>query len=402
MEDQMSRWQNAKSFVELALSIDKHFPGYVDAYFGPEDIREFVDAKGKVPLEELSSTLDQIIDSTHRDAILTEDRREYLSAELSAMQTTLRILMGEEIDIVEESQGLFGLTPIWTEESVFEEAHQDLEYLLPGSGPLVERMENFREKTIVPQESLKSIVRNIEDDFRHRTVEVIALPEDEALEFSFIQDKPWLAYNWYLGNCSSRIDINIDLPWYAGFLVHVIAHETYPGHHTEHAVKEKELYRDGGYLEHSTILANAPSAVVSEGIAEIALEMIVTSEEIAQILQSILDQAGLKDVDGIQIYQISKARRPLSKVSINRVLLLHGEGGSDEEVINYGIRYGLFNEQQSRKGLEFLKDPLWRSYATIYTLGYELVQDFISRGEDKTERFLRLIREPMTTSQLAR
>jgi hypothetical protein len=398
----MSRWQNAKSFVELALSIDKHFPGYVDAYFGPEDIREIVNAKGKVLLEELSSTLDQIIDSTHQDAILTEERREFLSAELKAMQTTLRVLKGEEIGIVEESQGLYGLTPIWSEESVFDEAHHDLENLLPGSGSLAERMESFKEKTIVPKESLKSIVRYLADDFQRRTVELIALPEDENCEYSFVQDKPWLGYNWYLGKYLSRIDINIDLPTSALSLPQVIAHETYPGHHTEHAVKEKELYREGGYLEHSILLSNAPSAVVSEGIAESALEMIVTPEEIPQILQSILDQAGLKEVDGIQIHQINNALRPLNKVSINLVLLLHGEGASDEEVINYGIRYSLINEQQSRKWLEFLKDPLSRSYSTLYPLGYELVQDFISIGEDKTERFFRLIREPMTTSQLAR
>ena len=47
----MSGWQNAKLFVELALSIDKHLPGYVDAYYGPEEIRDAVDAGGKVPLE---------------------------------------------------------------------------------------------------------------------------------------------------------------------------------------------------------------------------------------------------------------------------------------------------------------------------------------------------------------
>jgi hypothetical protein len=388
--------------VELALSIDKHLPGYVDAYYGPKEIREHVELKGKVRLEELSSNLNEIIDSTQQDAILTEERREYLTAELKAMQTTLRILKGEEIDIVEESQGLYGLTPIWTEESVFEEAHQALEYMLPGSGPLAERMGSFREKTIVPKESLESIVRNIADYYRRRTVAVIALQEDENCEFSFVQDKTWLAFNWYLGKYLSRIDINIDLPWYAGSLPHIISHETYPGHHTEHAVKEKELYRDGGYLEHSILLSNAPSAVVSEGIAEIALEIIATPEEIAQILQSILEQAGLKEVDGIQIYQINKALRPLKKVDINRVLLLHGEGASDEAVMNYGIRYGLLNEQQSRKSLEFYKDPLWRSYASLYPLGYELVKDYLSRGEDKTERFLRLIREPITTSQLAR
>lgn len=398
----MSRWQNAKSFVEMALSIDKHLPGYVDAYFGPVEIREVVNAKEKLPLEELSSTLDKIIDSTYQDATLTEERKAYLSAELKAMHTTLRILKREEIGIVEESQGLFGLTPIWTEESVFEDVHQDLEDLLPGAGPLAERMDSFREKTIVPKESLKSIVENIADDFRCRTAEIIALPEDEACEFTFVNNKPWGAYNRYLGKYLSRIDINIDLPWSAIRLPQIIAHETYPGHHTENAVKEKELYREGGHLEHSIRPSNAPSAVVAEGIAEIALEMIATPGEITQFMQSILDQAGLKEIEGDQMYQIRKAMDPLNKVSINRVLLLHGEGASDEEVINYGIRYGLFNEQRSRKTLEFFKDPLWRSYATLYSLGYELVQGFINRGEDKTERFLRLIREPISASQLAR
>jgi hypothetical protein len=397
----MSRWQQAKTFLELALSMENHLPGYVDAYYGPEDIRRAVDDKGKVPLEELSSTLDQIIDLTHQDTALTDERREFLSNELKAMRTTLRILKGEEIDIVEESMGLYGLVPVWTEESVFEGAHQDLKNLLPGSGPIAERMESFREKTIVPHENLKPIIEEIANDFRRRTAEVIALPEDEACEYSFVQDRPWGAYNWYLGNFQSRIDINTDLPTYAGFLPYAIAHEGYPGHHTEHAVKEKELYQEGGHLEHGILLSNAPSAVVSEGIAESAIEIIATPEDIARILQSVLDQAGLKAVDGIQIYQIIKAGRRLGKVSINQVLMLHGEGASDESVIDYGMRYGLRNEQQSEKSLEFYKDPLWRSYVTLYSLGYELVQDYIGSGEERTERFATLIHEPMTTAQLA-
>ena len=48
--------------------------------------------KGKIPLQELSSTLEQIIDSTDQDEILPKKRKDYLSAELKAMQTTLRNL----------------------------------------------------------------------------------------------------------------------------------------------------------------------------------------------------------------------------------------------------------------------------------------------------------------------
>lgn len=396
----MSKWKNARSFVELAFAIDKHLPGYVDAYFGPAEIKESTNAKEKLELEELSTTLGQIVISTQQDATLTDARREYLSAELKAMQTTLRILKGEEIDIVEETQGLYGLAPAWIEESVFEEAHRAIEELLPGSGTLPERMKGFEEKTVIPEEELEPIIKKLADDFQRRTLEIISLPEDESCEYALVQDKPWTGYNWYLGKYASRIDINTDLPTFAAFIPRLVAHEAYPGHHTEHAMKEKELYRDRGYLENSIQPLNAPSCVISEGVAENALEMIATPDETIQIYQSILQQAGLKQVSGDQIYQISEARRALDKFSINAILLLHGEGASDEEVVNYGVRYALITEQESKKYLEFFKDPLSRSYGFLYPLGYELVHNYVGNGEDRIKRFTRLLREPITTSQL--
>ena len=397
----MCKWESAGTFVELALSIDKHLPGYVDAYYGPEEIREDVDAKGKVPLGELSTTLDQITTSTRQDAKITKERREYLIAELNAIGTTLKILMGEEIDILEETRGLFGLAPIWTDESVFDEAHQVLDDLLPDSGSLNEKMENFREKTLIPRESLDSIVQNLAKEFQHRTKEWVSLPEGEMCQYSIVQDKPWGAYNWYLGKYLSRIEINTDIPISAGAILHLMAHEAYPGHHTEHAIKEKKLYFEEGYLEHSVLLVNTPSAVVSEGIAEVALEMIAARDEHIQLLQAILDQSGLNEVDGDQYYQVLKAQEALKDVSVNRILLFHSKGASDKDVIDYGMQYGLLNEKRSRKSLEFYKDPLWRSYGFLYPLGYELVKEFVFRGDSKTERFIELLQQPVTTSQLA-
>jgi len=396
----MSKWENARSFLELAFAIDMYLPGYVDAYFGPPEIRKSMATREKQPLQELSSDVDQIIDSTLQDATLSEKRREYLTAELKAMQTTLRILKGEEIDIVEETQGLYGLTPNWIDESVFENAHRELDALLPGAGSIAERMENFRSKTIIPKEKLESIVSNLADDFQSRTLKLVALPENESCEFYFVKDKPWGGYNWYLGKYSSRIDINTDFPTYVSYLPHLIAHETYAGHHSEHVLKEMKFYRDQGQLEHSILLNNTPSAVISEGIAENALEIIATPDEIIHIYQTVLHQAGLEEIDGNQIHRINEARLPLGKVSINRILLLHGKSASDEEIINYGMRYALLNEKRSRKALEFLKDPLWRSYGTLYPVSYDLVRNYVNKEDNKKVRFLRLLQEPFTTSQL--
>ena len=396
----MAKWKNASAFVELAFSIDKYLPGYVDAYFGPDEIRASVGARGKIHLEELSAVLDQIIASTRQDTSITNARREYLSAELNAMRTTLRLFQGEKIDIVAEAQGLYGLSPAWIEESVFAEAHRALEALLPGPGALKERLDSFRESTMIPGDRIVDIGRRIAEELRRRTKGFAPLPEGESCDFSLVRDKPWAAYNWYLGEYRSRIEINTDLPIPASFILHFMAHEAYPGHHTEHAMKEKLLYREAGYLEHSILLSNTPSAVVSEGIAEIASEIFTTPDEMVRLLQVIIDQAGLQGVAADRLYQITKAGRLLDKVMINQILMFYDRGASDEEVTGYGMKFGLQREPQSRKFLEMIKDPLWRSYGFLYPMGYELVKGFVSREGSVGERFLRLLQEPVTTTQL--
>ena len=50
-------------------------------------------------------------------------------------------------------------------------------------------MENFREKTIVPKESLDPIVQNTANEFQNRTKELISLPEDEMCQYSIVKDR---------------------------------------------------------------------------------------------------------------------------------------------------------------------------------------------------------------------
>ena len=46
-----------------------------------------------------------------------------------------------------------------------------------------------------------------------------------------------------------------------------LAHETYPGHHLEHALKERMLVEELGRLEASVLLINTPECLISEGLA---------------------------------------------------------------------------------------------------------------------------------------
>jgi hypothetical protein len=43
------------TFVRLGLSIGQHIPGYVDSYYGPDDIAQAIESEGKTPLTDLEA-----------------------------------------------------------------------------------------------------------------------------------------------------------------------------------------------------------------------------------------------------------------------------------------------------------------------------------------------------------
>ena len=379
------------------------FSGYVDAYYGSQEIPQTLERKGKIPLKELEGIASDLFNSITRDSSLSPARKEYLKGEVGAMQTTLRILQGEALGIIEEVQSLYGLTPSWTDETVFEEAHRALEELLPGSGPLADRVQTFRDQFQVSVEIATPIIKRLANDLRTRTRQRFHLPPDESCEYEYVSEKPWGAYNWYLGNYKSRIDFNLDYPIRIYTLPNFITHEAYPGHHTEHSIKEHRHYRENGLLEHSILLSNAPSAVISEGIAVYGIEQILSPDELIDIYQQILEETGLSKYNGQFIYEfLHIVSRPLGKVGNNEILLLYEKGASDEQVIAYGMRYKLTSEKDETKYIRFLKDPLWRSYGFNYTLGYEIISNLLSSTENKDQMFARLLQEPMTPAQVQR
>src|SRR5207244_13297345 len=108
-------------------------------------------------------------------------------------------------------------------------------------------------------------LRDLVAELRARTATLVELPDGEALELEEVSDEPWWAFNYYLGGLRSRVVVNVDVPTSADDLVGLAAHEVYPGHHTEHAVKERLLVREQGRIEETIQLVPTPQAVLSEG-----------------------------------------------------------------------------------------------------------------------------------------
>ena len=139
----------------------------------------------------------------------------------------------------------------------------------PGRRSLADRLAAEDAAWTVDPARVSAVVDRLVPRFRDRAGALFGLPAAEALRVSFVHDQPWSGYNWYDGGYRSRVDFNLDLPVRLPTFVGVVAHETFPGHHLEHAMKERVLVEELGYLEASILLINTPECLLSEGLANV-------------------------------------------------------------------------------------------------------------------------------------
>ena len=388
-----------RDYLTLALSLDRHFSGFVDAYFGPAEIKDRVEAGEPRPLDALADDAQRLLEAIEASDCDAQ-RHDYLVRQTRAMAAVISNLTGDRLEFVREVELYFDITPEMVDESVFEAAHAELENLLPGSGPLVERLEAQRDRMALAPDRILPVFDLTRKETRRRTLALFALPPGEEISLELVQDQPWGAYNWYLGGYQSRIEVNTDLPIRAQSALPLMAHEAYPGHHTEHAIKEYRLYQGQGRGEHAVQLLLAPECVISEGIGDNALWMVFDDAELVDFLQDeLLPLAGLPDVDAGEQVRLLRAAQRLRAVSGNAALLLHRDNLPAGEVQHYAEHYGLRTPQEASQTMKFLQNPLFRAYIFNYAQGQALLAPLL-QGLDGAANFRRLLEEPLTPTQV--
>lgn len=363
-----------RSYVRLALRIDRHVEGYVDGYYGPPEWKAQIEAEPLRPVKALIDDAGRLQNSIAQ-ADMDAQRRDFLTRQVTAMVTVLRRLSGTEMSLAQEAQGCFDITPQRVPEAEFEAALRELDTLLPGTGDLAERQVAWKRQFELPPQRVLPVLEVALAEVRRRTLSILPLPDGESVHLKLISDQPWSGYNWYLGSGCSRIEINTDLPVRADYAVELIAHEAYPGHHTEHALKDERWYRQAGRLEHSILLLMAPESVISEGLAMLADELIFPDRsELAGWLREVLyPTAGIyADVD-LQM-RLAKAAEALDGVGGNAAFLLHDDRRPEDEVLQYIRRHELCTEKEARQTLRFIASPAYRAYVFNYSHGRRLLK----------------------------
>jgi len=401
----------AEQYVKLVLAVGQHDADYVDSFFGPAEWK--ADAQRiKRPLTEIDGDAAKLIgaisdrtDAERRDTLLVL-RHDYLRRQLEALRSRVRMLQGARLTFDEESQALYDAVSPAHPNSYYQAALDEIGRLLPGSGPLVERYDAYRQKFVIPPDRLTRVFDRAIAECRARTLAHVRLPDSESFTVEYVKDKPWSGYNWYQGGYRSLIQVNTDLPIYIDRAVDLACHEGYPGHHVYNALLEQRLVRERGWVEFSVYALFSPQSLIAEGTANYGIEVAFPGDERTKFERDILyPEAGL-DASQADMYNRLQLLTDRLAYSGNEAARRYLNGEVDRAgTAAWLARYAMMSPPRAEQRTRFY--DTYRSYVINYNLGKDLVKQFVeSRGgvasqpARRWDEFVSLLASPRLPSGL--
>ena len=393
----------AERYVRLVLATGEHDSDYVDAYYGPPAWREEI--KTEKP------SLDQI----HADALSLRSelaaipapqseidrlRLAYLRRQTDSLIGRTEMLRGRKFSFDEESRVLYDAVAPTHGNEYFQTLTAELDRQLPGTGPLIERLEAFRRDFIIPKDRLDAVFQRAIQACRERTLQHIELPPAESFTVEYVTDKSWSGYNWYQGNYRSLIQVNTDLPIYIDRAIDLACHEGYPGHHVYNVLLEKNLVRDRNWVEYSVYPLNSPQSLIAEGSANYGIEMAFPgNERIAWEKANLFPLAGLDPSRAEQYYAIQELVQKTSYAGNEAARRYLNNEITADEAVQWLTQYALMSPERARQRVRFFDQ--YRSYVINYNLGKDIVREYVEReaGSDRQKRW-DVFEELLSTPQL--
>jgi hypothetical protein len=331
-----------------------------------------------------------------------------LARQLEALRARAAMLTGTRLTFDEESQALYDAVAPTHTEAEFAGVLAALEAKLPGTGRLVDRYDQFRQRFIVRRERLDAVFTAAIEGCRTRTLQHIQLPPGESFTVEYVTGKSWSGYNWYQGNYRSLIQVNTDLPIHIDRAIDLACHEGYPGHHVYNVLLEKNLVRDRGWMEFSVYPLFSPQSLIAEGTANFGIEVAFPKSDRLEFERRVLFPAAQLDSDQASAYYEVLALVDRLSYAGNEAARRYMNGQIDGRAAAEWLeKYGLYSRPRAEQRVRFIDQ--YRSYVINYNLGKDLVAEHVEATGGTTDNpverwaeFARLISSPRLPSGLAR
>jgi hypothetical protein len=396
----------AQDYVRLVLEIDAHDPGYVDAYYGPAELREAArkSPRAQARLKREADRLLAALAATEAAGPEEAQRAKVLAANIASARFRLDMIGGTRVSFADEAERLFALRPVLKPLKDYDAALARVEALVPGTDPLPVRVGEFRSRYEVPDDKLPAVMNAAIAECRRRTVQHIALPDGESFKMEMVKGKSWGAYNYYKGDNQSLIQVNTDQPVLVGNTLVLGCHEGYPGHHVQGIFMER-AYRTRGWAEFSVLPLYVPAAPLNEGGGDFGLELAFPGDERLKFEMEVLYPLAGIDPATAQAYDaLREATSELDGASLT-ISQMYLDGVIDRaKTIDLIQRYELVARDVAEHSLTF--DDEYRSYVINYTSGEDVVRAYVDRaGADPAARWKAyeyILSTPVLPSDLAK
>ena len=393
----------ADRYVSLVLALGVHDTDYVDAYYGPPELRTQAEA-AKRPLADIRADAVTLLADLAATKPPAEEiaalRHQYLQRQLEALVSRVDMLSGKKMTFDEESKALYDAVSPHRDEKVFRDVLAELDPLLPGSGPLIDRYTAFRDAYVIPKDKLDAVFTAAIGECRRRTLPHVDLPPGETFTVEYVTGKSWSAYNWYKGNFKSVIQVNTEFPVTIDRAIDLACHEGYPGHHVYNALLEQHLVRERGWREFTVYPLFSPQSLIAEGTANYGIEVAFPGEERLKFERDVLYP--LAGLDPAKAERFDRVRRLVDRLAYagNEAARRYLDGTIDAAAAAAFLQeWNLTPADRARQRVRFFDQ--YRSYVINYNLGQDMARAYVeSRGgtadhpDVRWREFTRLLASP--------
>ncbi len=372
----------AEGYVRVALQLAQHDPTLVEVWRGPKSWRP----GPRVPVAPLLQTITSL-----RQALAqvppTEatERRDYLAAQLQALELAARRLMGESSTFAAEALAGFNYVVPALNERDAATSREALARELPGTPPLDARYAAFKQQLRVPASKAEGLMRGALAACRTATHERFGMPADESTELVFMNDTPWDGAALYLGGHRTRIGVNRHAAMDVSRALRIACHEGYPGHHWQSILIDEELVQRRGWQEFNLGPMFGRHLFITEGAAEVGADLAFPDEARLALYRDVLfPLAGLPVGEAAKAVRVEGLIGSLEPVAIN-IIGDYLDGRTPHDAAANRLRQEALTLEPDRL-LAFAERQ--RSRVLVYPGGRAAVRQAISGGGAEALRLL--------------